>query len=430
MTQQRLLRFASLAACASLALTGCTMSGNASNESDSSGSSVSIAYGSSKEDFQAALADMDEVTLKFQVSSTSATSISGQRDQAFADAIEEWSGGKIKVEVVFANAVVPPDGISDALSDGRLDLAHWLTSYHKDEMPAFVALQDALVAAPSSPLQGEIVTHFAAQEVAFNTPEIMAEFEEQGMTVLNPLNTFGSTALACNDEKNSLSDFGGTQIRVNAAAQVIQSEAMGGSTVSLQLAETYEGLQRNVIQCTYGSMTTMVSNGWLEQASNIYLPQDATFGIGSGSIVAGASWSKLPLAAQQLIFDQMSIYNMGELGQTFRAQTEGIEVASNAGGGMHFLPDDINEQLLDGNEKILAEVRESKQLDGTKLVDDVKNTSAKWSGIADELGYQDAGEMLDFAQWYEGNGEVLDPEYLQPVVDRFFEEVLLERRPA
>ena len=430
MKSKNLMNFASLAAVASLALTGCTMAGNSSADSGSSASGTGVAYGSSKADFQAALADMKEVSLKFQVSSTSATSISGQRDQAFADAIEEWSGGKIKIEVIYANAVVAPDGISDALADGRLDLAHWLTSYHKDEMPAFVALQDALVAAPSSPLQGEIATHFAAQEVAFNTPEIMAEFEEQGMTVLNPLNTFGSTAMACTDEKKTLSDFAGTQIRVNAAAQVIQSEAMGASTVSLQLAETYEGLQRNVIQCTYGSMTTMVGNGWLEQASDVYVPEKGTFGIGSGSIVAGSSWANLPLAAQQLIFDQMSVYNIGELGQTYAAQAEGIKVASEVGSGMHFLAPEISEALDAGNEKILEGVGKSTQLDGTKLVENVRTSSEKWTDIANELGYKDEGEILDFSDWYKGNGEVMDHEYLEPVVDRFFEEVLLPHRPA
>ncbi|MGJ3402314.1 hypothetical protein [Glutamicibacter sp. Je.9.36] len=430
MRNKTLLRTASLFACASLALSACTMADKGSAGSGSSGSGTGVAFGAPQEDFQKALADMEETTLKLQVSSTSATSISGQRDQAFADAIEQISGGKLKIDVVYANAVVPPDGISDALADGRLDLAHWLTSYHKDEMPAFMALQDALVAAPSSPLQGEIVTHFAAQEVAFNTPEIMAEFEEQGMTVLNPLNTFGSTALACTDEKNKLADFNGTQIRVNAAAQVIQSEAMGASTVSLQLGETYEGLQRNVIQCTYGSMTTMVGNGWLEQASNVYFPQDGTFGIGSGSIVAGSSWSQLPLAAQQLIFDQMSMYNVGELGQSYVAQAEGIEAARKAGGGMHYLPADINEKLTAGNEQILDQVRESSMLDGEKLVDNVRSTSEKWSGIADELGYKDEGEILDFSQWYPGNGEVMDSEYLEPIVDKFFEEVLLPHRPA
>lgn len=429
MKHRSLLRIASIAACASLALTGCTMAGNNSSGSNSA-AGAGVSFGASKEDFQKALADMEETTLKFQVSSTSASSISGQRDQAFADAIEEWSGGKIKIEVIYANAVVPPDGISDALSDGRLDLAHWLTSYHKDEMPAFVALQDALVAAPSSPLNGEIATHFAAQEVAFNTPEIMAEFEEQGMTVLNPLNTFGSTALACNDPKESLADFAGTQIRVNAAAQVVQSEAMGASTVSLQLGETYEGLQRNVIQCTYGSMTTMVSNGWLEQAKNIYIPQEGTFGIGSGSIVAGSSWAQLPLAAQQLIFDQMSVYNTGELGQTFAAQAEGIIAAKEAKGGMHYLSDEINAALLKGNEKVLDQVRESERLDGNKLVTDVEAASEKWSGFADELGFKDEGEILNFSEWYKGNGEVNDPEYLGPIADKFFEEVLLPHRPA
>ncbi|MCQ6367091.1 hypothetical protein, partial [Bacillus cereus] len=73
---------------------------------------------------------MEPVELTYQVSASSAESSSGQREEAFADAVEEMSGGAITLDIVYGNAVVPPDEISSALADGRLDLAHWLTSYH------------------------------------------------------------------------------------------------------------------------------------------------------------------------------------------------------------------------------------------------------------------------------------------------------------
>lgn len=420
------LRAAALLAVPALALAGCSKADQASAGEGGEG----VAVGATADEYQEALAGMEPVELTFQVSSASATSTSGQRDLAFAEAVEEMSGGKITLDVVFANAVVPPDEISSALGDGRLDLAHWLTSYHADEMKAFVDLQDALVAVGTSPLQGEIVSHFTAQEVAFNTPAIMDEFEAHGMTVLNPYNTFGSTAMACTEEKEDLADFAGDQIRANAAAQTQQIDALGGSTVTLQLAETYEGLQRNVLQCTFGAPTSMVSNGWLETAGHVYMPKDSSFVTGPGSIVAGASWVNLPLAAQQLIFDQMVTYNSGELGSAYVSLLDAIEQSKEHGSGMHFLDSESEEALQAGNEKILEAVEASENLDGAKLTKDVQEAAENWAQIAEDLGYTDEGDYLDFPDWYSGTGEVMDAEYLDPVAQVFYDEVLAEHRPS
>lgn len=56
-------------------------------------------YGATKAEFQEALADMTPVTLKYQAGS-SASGHAAKREQAFADAVEEWSGGKVTLEVV------------------------------------------------------------------------------------------------------------------------------------------------------------------------------------------------------------------------------------------------------------------------------------------------------------------------------------------
>ena len=419
------LRIAALLAVPALALAGCSKA----DQADTGEAGEGVPAGATMDEYQEALADMDPVELTLQVSSASADSTSGQRDLAFAEGVEEWSGGKVTIDVVFANAVVPPDEISSALADGRLDLAHWLTSYHADEMKAYVDLQDALVSVGTSPLQGEIVSHFTAQDVAFNTPEIMEEFESHGMTVLNPYNTFGSTALACTEEKSALADFDGDQIRANAAAQTQQIEALGGSTVTLQLAETYEGLQRNVLQCTFGSPTSMVSNGWLETAGSVYMPRDSSFVTGPGSIVAGASWANLPLAAQQLIFDRMIDYNTGELGSAYVSLLDAIDQSSEHGSGVDFLDEESEEALKAGNEEILSAVEASENLDGEKLTADVQEAAEKWTQIAEELGYADDGDYLDFPEWYPGSGEVIDPDYIGPIVDRFYDEVLSASRP-
>src|SRR5699024_9551868 len=158
MTNGRILRGLMTPTIAALILTACggagVNSGNASQDLEG------LSADASKAEFQEALADMEPVNLTFQTAATSAESLSGQREEAFADAVEDWSGGKITIDVAYSYSVAPVEQVVDALQDGRLDLAHWPTSYHADILPAYASLQESLLSVPSSPLQGEIVTHF------------------------------------------------------------------------------------------------------------------------------------------------------------------------------------------------------------------------------------------------------------------------------
>src|SRR5699024_6568393 len=113
------------------------------------------------------------------------------------------------------------------------------------------------------------------------------------MTALNPYISYGATVMVCGEEKESIADFDGDQVHANGAAQDYQIGALGGSIVTLQLAETYEAMQRNVFQRTVGSPSAMVGYGWPETARDVYIPSEPSFVPGPGSIVAGASWETL-----------------------------------------------------------------------------------------------------------------------------------------
>lgn len=43
---------------------------------------------------------------------------------------------------------------------------------------------------------------------------------------------------------------------------------------------------------------------------------------------------------------------------------------------------------------------------------------------------QTKGISLISPQWYEGSGEVIDEEYLLPIIEEFYNEVLAEHRPS
>lgn len=416
----------SLAVMLSVALVGCSSNSSASGTEDDE---TGIGPGATMEDYQTAFADVEPMELDFQVASTGPNSYSADRDSEFAAAVGEWSGGKITVNVHYAGAIAAPTDVPDALVDGRLDLAHYYTTYEPEYMPAFVDLTTSMVQAPSSPLVGEIVAHAALQEVAFNTPEIMEEFTARGMHPINPANPNGNIMVTCAEEKPSQSDWNGMSIRGNAAAHQVQAEALGGQVSSIEMAEGYEAFQRGILDCSFQPPGTAMAVGWMEVAPHMMFPQEQSIVPGPGSLVAGAAWEQLPLVAKQLIFDLQKEYTTGEFFHALQSIVDATEAAGANGGTVGYLDTDSEAALAAANQELLASVAESSNVDGNALNASVAESIEKWTGLAEELGYTDDGDFSDFPEWYEGSSDFSDRSYLDPIAERFFEEIILTHRP-
>lgn len=412
-----------------LALTACSsdgLSGQAGAEHDETGLEV----GATKEDYIAAFEDIEPIELNFQYASTNPEAFSAKRDIAWAEAVEEWSGGKVTINTHPAGAIASPTDVPDALADGRLDIANYFGTYEPQQMGAFVDLTKSLVQQPSSPLIGELVTQAVMLDVGFNTEEVMANYEDQGMHVLHPGVPSGNISMMCTEDQTSPADFRGTQIRGNAQAHEVQVQSLGGTLTSVELAEGYEALERGVLDCSLNSTATGYNVGWLEVAPFLKMPQEASFAPGPGSMVVGAKWNSLPLVAQQLLFDTMPVYIGGEHFSAVTSVVLSAEKALDHGGSLEYLDPESEAALAEANETILQQVEESSNLDGAALNDKVAESIEKWTGIAEELGYEERGEVVDFAEWYEGSTDFEDREYLQPFADRLYEEVVLPFRPS
>lgn len=416
----------SLAALTALTMTGCSKadSGGASSGGDG------IEAGATMEDYQAAFADIDPIELDFQVASPNPEAYASLRDREFAESLEEWSDGKITVNIHYSGAIAAPTEVPAALADGRLDLAHYYTTYEPQEMPSFVDMTSSMVQVPSTPLVGEIVTHAALQEVSFNSPEIMEEFTSRGLYPINPANPNGNISMVCNSERTEPADFKGAQIRGNAEAHQKEVEALGGTVASIELAEGYEAFQRGILDCSLQSTGTALAMGWLEVAPHVYYPQEQSFAPGPGSLVAGAVWEQLPLVAQQLMFDLQTDYTTAELYNALESIRDNSEAAEEAGGEAGYLDEESEAALSEANDGLLDSVAESDTIDGEGLNTAVADSVTKWQGIAEELGYTDDGGFEDFPDWYQGSADFEDRSYLEPIAEAFYEEIVLPNRPS
>lgn len=422
--QRATTSYAAIGAVGALVLAGCAESGAAGG----GGEGPSVDYGASIEEYQAAFEDVEPIELTTQ-SPAPQGSISGRNIEEYFDAVTEWSGGTITFDVAYSNAVVEPEDADDALLDGRLDLAQILPIYEPAEYPANNALIEASFLSDHSVVTGTMQSNAWPLEVAFDTPEIMQEFEDNGMHVLMPSYNSGSNALMCGDERSELSDFSGMQAAAGGQGQSAHVESLGGTPVSVAYPELYESLQRGVIDCSVSSLTVGVLGGFIEAAPEVVLDPEAGFSQAPGAMAfSQASWDTLPLAAQQLLWDRMDVFFESNIEDKIWPNiVDASEQVSEAGGSIETFDEDARASIDAASEELLDEMRsESAMDDGDAFVNSLDEATERWSRIIeDDLEYTNEADYNDFADWY--SEDAVD---LEPFTDRVFEEILLEHRPS
>lgn len=402
-------------------LSGCAGTAGGGDESaDGQG----VEFGASAEAFQEALADMEPVELTYQAGAQSGQDHTGQRELAFAEAIEEMSGGKITVTTVFAQAIADYDQVTEAIADGRMDMGLEIPIYTPTDYPAITSLINIAPTAPADAYFNEMVTSAAAQEVAWNSEEILDDFRSKGVDVLVPLEFEYSGALACTEPVQSLDDLQGIQLRAASASDFAIAEGLGATPVSMQYVETYEALQRNTIDCTFGALKIASGQGFLEVAPHVTFPNESSFSRNPTSVLTGQKVADLPLAARQLIFDQTLEYFAGHHDAKMLYNGEAMAEVEHYGGGVYRLADDAEAKLTETLEELAAQTRETDALDGEQLQADFEAALEKWSAIAEEEGFAPAEDYQEFAAEHEA-----DPVSVDAFAERVFEDVYMEHRP-
>lgn len=402
-------------------LAGCA--GAEGNASDQSPQGEGVEYGASKEEFTAALEDMEPVQLTLSGSGSS-SGHTADRELAFAESIEEWSGGKITFEVLFGQPVAGYGEIADAVSDGRLDIGLEAPTYTPDEYPATNDLSILSTPASSGPLLAEMVSMAAIQDFAANSDVILDEYRARGVDPLIAAEVGFSSGLMCTDPVETEEDFAGKQVRAGSSTAHELVGAMGGSGVSMQVTETYEALQRNTVDCTLTSLKDAEPQGLTEAAPHVTYPTETSFGRSPTAWLTGPSVAELPLAAQQLIFDRLASW----LGEGIEVNTnwtvDALETIEEQGGGFYRLDDEADASLEDAVQELMTGDAMA-VLDADEAGAELQSKIEKWAAIAEEEGFEELQTWDELADAV--RDDALDFESFS---QRMFEEIYLPHRPS
>ncbi|WP_243597633.1 TRAP transporter substrate-binding protein DctP [Thermobifida halotolerans] len=420
----RALRAAALLSAMALVATGCAESGGSGG---GGGGGRSVDYGATKEEYAAALADMEPVTLTMQ-STAPKGAATGRRFEEYAAAVEEWSGGKITFEIAFSNAVAPPQEVDDALADGRLDVGSVLPSLEPAEFPANNVLWDVSFVGRQTPVDGLLQWHGAVLETAAQQEEIYREFEDAGMHLLLPAFQSGAIAYSCSEPRADLDSLDGVTVASQSRVQNGQVEALGMQPSTVTYAEMFESLERGVVDCTLGTFTVAALGGFIPSAPYFVVDPEVGFANAGGAIAVSQSrWESLPLAARQLLYDRLDVLLTANYEATWDNIADGLTQVEENGGEVLPLAADARERLAEHNEQVLAEAAGNDAVgDGGAFVSGLEEALESWEQKVQESGVPNVDVGYDaFLDWHART----DPD-LQPYFDQLWNDAMRQRRPA
>lgn len=398
-------RALAIGAVSALVLAGCADDGSTGGNG---GGGEGVAAGATIEEYQKAFEDVDTITLNSQTSAPKG-SATGLPQEKYQEAVTEWSGGKIQWNTSYSNAVATATEADNALTDGRLDFTSVLPIYEPSEYPANAALVDTGFISSQSAINGTLQSNAWPNQVAFENEEIMAEFEDHGIVPLIPVFNSGAQGIFCADAKTSLSDLKGANVTASGVAQTAQLKALGSSPVSITYTEIFESLQRGVVDCSNSSLTVGVLGGFIAEAPNLTISNDAGFALAPGSMgFSKDTWDTLPLVAQQLLWDRTDVFVQANIADKIWVNdADAAAQIRKAGGTISEFADDAQTALQAENDKMLADqAKNAKVSDPAGLVQAAQDAAAEWKSTVDGLGFEDIG-YEDFDKNYQANDEAM-----------------------
>jgi TRAP-type C4-dicarboxylate transport system substrate-binding protein len=311
-----------------------------------------------KTDTEAPPAKGEVITLSYSVFFPP-THVQAQTAVAWAAEIEKRSGGRVKINVVPGGALTPAAQCYEGVEKGISDIGMSCFAYTRGRFPLLEAL-DLPLGYPN----GATATRLANEMVAkFNPAEI------SGVKVLY-IHAHGPGILASKKPVRRLEDFKGLKVRATGLSAMIV-ESLGGTPVALPQPETYEALQKGVVDATLCPLETL--KGWKQGEVIQYVVDTSKIGYTTAMFVVmnQSKWQKLPPDVQKIFADVSQEYIAKHGAAWDAADREGREFVAGLKKEFIELPPAEIQRMREAVKKVLNDYIQratSKNLPGDQLV--------------------------------------------------------------
>ncbi len=359
------------------------------------GAMTATACGGGHDITGASLSEMEPLTLRY-ADYTSASSAGPF--QAFADEVEERSGGVVTFDQFWGGSLLKGADMAQGIRGGVADIGMFTPSYYPSEYPVTDWMTKLGSAVESEYPLGAMQAFGALSDFALNEPAVTEQFEDRGMKLLFTWTPASNYHLACKEPVTSLADAAGKRVRSGGAFNFTEIEAMGMVPVSLPTGEIYEGLQRGVIDCTVVSAKILVSLGIWEVAKH-YVEVPLT-GYTQFLVMNLDVWDSLPPDAQQAMWDALPTWHEEYLRQeSLILEQRKFDEGPEHGVQFHTADDAMVTALRDHQQQVRASLASDAPPgidDPAAVIDRYRATLTEWRERLGTAGYDEpAPESAD-----------------------------------
>lgn len=192
----------------------------------------------------------------------------------FAEQLAERTDGAHSLQIYWGGTVAGINEIPDAVENRVADMGDLVVPYFPDQFPLNNVISFHLPQ-PNSPL--ELSEMMKALHETY--PQFDEELELYNLKLIG-LRPLGSYGILCAEPVESLADLEGRRIRPYSVGSAAVLTSLGAVPVQMSTVETYEALQRGVLDCT--AIEPVIAHGQLyDEVARHYV-----------DIPLGASWGQ------------------------------------------------------------------------------------------------------------------------------------------
>jgi TRAP-type C4-dicarboxylate transport system substrate-binding protein len=291
------------------------------------------------------------------------THIQCQTAVAWAEEIKARTNGRVNITVFPGGTLTNAPQCYEGVVNGISDIGMSCFAYTRGRFPLLEAL-DLPVGYPD----GITATRAATELTLKYQPE-----EINDVKVLY-VHAHGPGILASKKPVESMADLRGMKVRATGLSSKIV-ENLGGVPIGMSQPETYEALQKGVVEATLCPIETL--EGWKQGEVVDFVTDSKATGYTTSMFVAmnKASWEKLP-AEIQAVFSEVSAEFVDKHGKAWdTADEEGRAYISELGRTVITLSDEENSNWEKSIQPILDDyvnAAEEKNLPGKQFLEELQ----------------------------------------------------------
>ncbi len=219
------------------------------------------------------------------------THIQCQTAQAWADEIAKRTDGKVKINVYAAGTLTKAEQCYEGVVNGVSDIGMSCFAYTRGRFPLLEGL-DLPLGYPN----GLVATRVATEMVRKYEPK-----EVSGVHVLY-VHAHGPGILASRKPVKQLQDLSDLKVRATGLSSKIV-ESLGGTPVAMSQSDTYEALQKGVVDATFCPIETL--KGWKQGEVIDYVTETSVIGYTTSMFVVmnKGAWGRLGADLQKVFTD-------------------------------------------------------------------------------------------------------------------------------